>query len=120
MSIEWDIHLGFDKLNDEMHAKFPEAIGKGLEYIRTIVTPMVPVETGDLAGSGEIRAVSDDTSEIIYPGPYALYQEIGVYYRHGEVGGPLNHTTGESYFLLRGMTQGAEGAIKIIGNELLK
>src|SRR6185312_2172720 len=104
----WDVNLNLGELVGAMQERMPVALGKATEYLRSVVTPMVPVETGSLAGSGDLQ-VLEDSAELYYPGPYALYQENGVYYRHGRVGAPLSHTTGQSFFLTTGIVMAKDG-----------
>src|SRR6185312_12587679 len=100
----WDVNLNLGDLVGAMQERMPVALGKATEYLRSVVTPMVPLETGNLAGSGDVQ-VFEDHAELYYPGPYALYQHEGVYYRHGRFGAPLTHTTGQSFFLTQGVVQ---------------
>lgn len=113
------INIDFHAIGDEILARLPIALAKGMEHIRSVTSPMVPVETGNLEGSGGVT-VSDFVADLYYPGPYALYQHEGVYYRHGRFGAPLRHMHGESFFLTKGVVQGKDAAIQIIADELLK
>lgn len=117
MADGWDINMDFGALGDELRAKLPAALVKGTEYLRGQVTPRVPVETGNLAGSGGITTTATEAS-LYYPGPYALYQHEGVYYRHGRFGAPLTHNVGESFFLERTVVEEAPTVIGIIEHEL--
>jgi hypothetical protein len=59
--------------------------------------------TGALAGSADVR-MDGDQVEIKYPGPYARYQEYGIFYRmkphpSPHNGQPLRHDNGQSFFL---------------------
>lgn len=85
--------------------------------MHTVATPLVPVETGNLVGSGGITAVGNE-AQLKYPGPYALYQHEGVYYRHGIFGPPLKHNHGEAFFLKRPLIQEADTVIHIVGDHL--
>lgn len=118
MSISWEINLDFGQIEAEMLAKIPAAMTKAMEQVRTVVTPMVPKETGALAGSGGVHVIGD-TAELFYPGPYALYQHNSIYYRHGHYGAPLHHDNGEPFFLLRGMVQSQGAVMRILSDELL-
>jgi hypothetical protein len=115
----WTINMDFGAIGDELRAKLPAAIAKGTEYLRGQVTPRVPVETGNLAGSGGVTVVGL-VGALYYPGPYALYQHEGVYYRHGRFGAPLTHNVGESFFLERTVVEEAQTVIGIIEHELFK
>ncbi len=113
----WTVNMDFQAISDEIHKKVPAALAKGAEYLRGQVTPRVPVETGNLAGSGGVTVVGD-TAELYYPGPYALYQHEGVYYRHGRYGAPLQHQVGESFFLERTVIEEAPTIVGIVEQEL--
>lgn len=113
----WSINIDFGAIGDEVRAKMPAAIVKGTEYLRGQVTPRVPVETGNLAGSGGVTVVGL-VGALYYPGPYALYQHEGVYYRHGRFGAPLRHNNGESFFLQRTVVEEAQTVIGIIEHEV--
>ncbi|OYV64456.1 MAG: hypothetical protein B7X07_06375 [Actinobacteria bacterium 21-64-8] len=115
----WDINIDFGAIRDDLEAKLPAAIAKGTEYLRGQVTPRVPVETGNLAGSGGVTVVGL-VGALYYPGPYALYQENGVYYRYGRVGAPLRHNNGESFFLERTVAEEGKTIIRIIRDEVFK
>jgi hypothetical protein len=117
VGIDYDFHLNFDDITARLLEHAPAAIALGLEHIHTVVTPLVPVETGNLVGSGGVTAAGLQ-GEILYPGPYARYQHEGVYYRHGRFGAPLTHTHGESFFLARPMVSEADTAIRIVADEL--
>jgi hypothetical protein len=104
MSIKWENDLDFDAVSEEMAGRMIQALGQGAELLRSYVSPLVPVQTGNLVGSGGItvNGGAQDTpysAELLYPGPYALYQHEGVYYRHGRYGAPLTHNHGESFFV---------------------
>jgi len=108
MSIEWDIDLHLEEISADMLARVPVAIGKGLEFLRAEVTPNVPWETGNLAGSGAV-SVQGDTGELLYPGPYARNQHYSLNF---------NHTQGKALYLEQPLVQNAEQVVRIIGDEL--
>lgn len=120
----WEMNLPFDTKAAEVRAKLPEAVLKGAEYLHAVVTPLVPVETGNLVGSGDVGigpapgdTVSnpDTTAHLYYPGPYALYQHEGVYFRRpATYGAPLTHTHGESFFLERPFIQHQSDILRVI------
>jgi hypothetical protein len=128
VGIEWHFDLHFDELKAEMAAKAEEAVLAGMSYMHGQVTPLVPVESGDLVGSGDVglgyvdgAAVGDGehVAHLFYPGPYALYQHEGVYFRRpATYGAPLTHTHGESFFLIRPMLTDADTAIDIVRERL--
>lgn len=123
MAIDYDFSgLNFDALTARLIEHAPAAIVKALEHIHTVVTPLVPVETGNLVGSGGITAEGLQ-GELLYPGPYARYQHEGVYYRHGRFGAPLSHAgslnpNAISFFLEIPMISEAGIALNIVADEL--
>ena len=118
---EWSNTMGaaFDEFESLIEARMPGAIVKGLEHLRTVTSPKVPVETDHLEGSGDVTA-DGDAGQLYYPGPYALYQHEGVYYRHGVYGAPLRHNHGESFFLETSVQSDGENVIRIVGDALLE
>lgn len=118
MAIDYDFSgLNFDAITARLIEHAPAAIVKGLEHIKTVVTPLVPVETGNLVGSGGVTATGLE-GELLYPGPYARYQHNGVYYRHGRFGAPLTHTHGQSFFLAIPMVTEKDAALRVVADEL--
>ncbi|HEY2642311.1 MAG TPA: hypothetical protein VGI56_01040 [Galbitalea sp.] len=117
---EWSNTMGaaFDEFNARIEARMPAALAKGTEYLKSVVTPLVPIETGHLAGSGGVT-VDGNQAQLYYPGPYALYQHEGVFYRHGKFGAPLRHNHGESFFLEGPVQREGQTIIQIIGDALL-
>lgn len=118
MAVDYDFSgLNFDAITSRLIEHAPGAIVKGLEHIHTVVTPLVPEDTGNLVGSGGITAEGLQ-GELYYPGPYARYQHNGVYYRHGRFGAPLTHTHGQSFFLSIPMVTEADTALQVVADEL--
>lgn len=117
MALEWEVNLDFDGLNDRIISAVPAALAGGLEVVKQVTTPLVPVRTGHLVGSPSITA-EGDTGAITYPGPYARYQEYGVFYRHGRVGRPLSHTHGQSFYLTTGIVQATPQALEAVATIL--
>lgn len=108
MSIRWDVNLHFGELKARVHERIDQALLQGAEQLHAAVTPLVPVETANLVGSGDVGMGDLDApgtphvAHLYYPGPYALYQHEGVYFRRpATYGAPLTHDHGESFFLLR-------------------
>lgn len=127
MGIEYEFNLHFDTLKAEMADRADEAVLAGMSYLHGEVTPLVPAESGNLAGSGDVgngvidgaAGPNEHVAHLYYPGPYALYQHEGVYFRRpSHFGAPLSHTHGESFFLIRPMIQNAETALDIVRQRL--
>lgn len=129
MSIEWKINLHFDRLKAEVSARADQAVIKGAEALRAIVTPLVPVETGRLVGSGDVgfglAGISGPalphTAHLYFSGPYALYQHEGVYFRKpATFGAPLTHNHGQNFFLIQPLISHRPEIVAIIGTEVKK
>lgn len=127
MSIRWEINLGFDRLKARVDDAIDPALIQGAEMLHAAVTPLVPVETGNLAGSGDVGLGDLDApaekhvAHLYYPGPYALYQHEGVYFRRpAHYGAPLTHEHGESFFLLRPTATHGPAIISRVGEDILK
>lgn len=97
--MEFENTIDFGPVQDALNASLPQALFQGMEHIHTETTPKIPIETGNLRGSGEVE-VEGQEATIFYPGPYALYQHEGVFYRHGVVGAPLVYKRGGGAFFL--------------------
>lgn len=108
MGIQWEIDLHLEEISADVLARVPVALGKGLEFLRAEVTPRVPVETGNLAGSGAV-SVQGDEGELLYPGPYARNQHYNL---------SFHHNTGQALYLEQPLVQNGEAIVKIIGDEL--
>lgn len=123
MGLEWHFDLHFDELKAEMAAKADEAVLAGMSYMHGEVTPLVPVETGELVGSGDVglgvigagAVDGDHVAHLFYPGPYALYQHEGIYFRRpATYGALLSHTHGQSFFLIQPMLTYSETVIDVV------
>jgi hypothetical protein len=117
VSVEWEDTTDWDGVKARLSAAIPRAVGAGMEAVRTVVTPKVPVETGHLEGSGGIT-VGGNEATIRYPGPYARYQEFGVFYRHGRTGAPLTHNHGQSFYLTTGLHEASADALEAVARVL--
>ncbi|GAA4175758.1 minor capsid protein [Gryllotalpicola koreensis] len=121
--MEWDFsgfHL--EEAAAEILARIDPAIMAGLQVIRAKAEPTVPLgpdNGGHLRSSAELTVTSHE-GHIRYPGPYARYQEYGVFYRHGVFGAPLKYTTpGTGPFYLTGaMISGREAALAAVAGVL--
>jgi hypothetical protein len=86
------------------------------------------VESGDLAGSADVglgyvggaaAGSGDHVAHIFFPGPYALYQHEGVYFRRpATFGNKLTHTHGDSFYLIKPMLTYGEAAIDVVRERL--
>jgi len=121
--IEWDFsgfHL--DEASEAVLARVPAAIQAGLEVIRATAEPTVPFgpdNGGRLRSSAELT-VTGNQGQILYPGPYARYQEYGVFYRHGVFGAPLKYTTAGTgpFYLTGALIRGKQPALQAVGRVL--
>lgn len=98
-----------DGVEARIEAALPEAAFKAMEHIRTVTTPKVPLETGNLAGSGAVSNTGPASAQIYYPGPYARYQEWGV----SKNGKELRHEHGQSFYLMTTVAEEAEAAVAV-------
>lgn len=104
--------LDFAGMSAKVLARVPQALASGMEIIRADSAARVPVESGDLLGSANVQVV-DMVGTISYDGPYARYQEFGVFFRKPDkYGGPLRHTHGTSFFLTVPMIVSADAALE--------
>ncbi len=126
MSIDWEFNLGFERIKEETAARIDPALLVAMEYVKTVVTPIAPIETGNLRASGDVGIgvlaggeAAEHVAHLYYPGPYALYVHEGVFYRYGKFGAPLNYQSpGEPCYLIRPMVQEGPTAIRIVKKEL--
>lgn len=99
-----------------------EAARKGLvqaaEHVRGVASEGAPKDTGHLAGSGHVDYDGSDEAAVKFDGPYARYQEFGVYYRHGVFGAPLRHDNGHSFYLTMAMAAERDAVLSIIARSV--
>lgn len=123
MGIQWDygdFHL--DEASEAILSRVPQAIMAGLEVVRAKAEPTVPFgpdNGGHLRSSAELT-VTDGEGQIRYPGPYARYQEYGVFYRHGVFGAPLKYTTAGTgpFYLTGALVSSRDAALAAVGGVL--
>lgn len=109
MSIEWDIDLsGLDEMTDRMEAAMPAAIVKALEHVRTVATPLTPIQSGDLRGGYSVTA-KGMRGEIANYSVYARYQHYGL---------DFQHPVGQALFLEQPMVTETGAVGRIIGEAL--
>lgn len=126
--IEYEFHLNFDQMIADIDGQADKAVLAGMEFMHGQVAPLVPVgETGNLVGEAAVglgvidgvQGSNESVAHLYFPGPYALYQHEGVYFRRpAHFGNKLNHTHGESFFLIRPMIQDAETALRVVQESL--
>lgn len=113
----------FDFSNIEGAAR--DAYTRGLmqagEHIRQQSAMLAPKESGDLAGSADVRMDGDGQVSVTYPGPYARYQEFGVFWRMKPMpspsnGKPLRHDNGQSFFLTTPMMTETSRCMQIVAD----
>lgn len=95
-----------DGVEARIEAALPDAAFKAMEHIHTVTTPKVPLETGNLAGSGAVSVTGPASAQIYYPGPYARAQEYGLDFRHEH---------GQALYLTTTMVAEKDVAIEIAG-----
>jgi hypothetical protein len=100
--------LNLAQLIDRVDAVAPEAVGRGMEHIHQVASPLVPVETGRLVGSGTVE-VDGDTASLHYEGPYARYQHERL---------DLKHEHGQAKYLEQPVATEAQTAVDIIAHTI--
>lgn len=100
--------LDFGALEVKLDAIIPEALAEGMEHIRSVSAPLVPLETGRLVGSAEVNVQGDEAS-LTYPGPYARYQHERL---------DLKHEHGQAKYLEQPMLTDADKAREIVAQRI--
>lgn len=98
----------FDDFRDRMIAAWPAAAVKGMEYLRGVSAPLVPVRDGDLVGSADVH-MEGATAVLGYSGPYARYQ-------HYEL--QLRHTHGQALYLEQPVITDGEQVVAVIADAM--
>lgn len=100
--------LDLEHLNAAIDEAEPEALAQGMEHIRSVSAPLVPVETGRLVGSATVH-VEGDTASLTYDGPYARYQEFRL---------DLRHEHGQANYLGQPMQTEPDAVMEIIAHRI--
>lgn len=116
--MEFTGHFDFDGLAKAGQNALDQGLMKAGEHIKQISTDLAPKQSGHLASTCDVRLVSPGHVEVRYPGPYARYQEFGVYYRHGRVGRILSHENGQSFFLTTPMISERRKVFDIVADSV--
>lgn len=116
--MEFTGNFDFDGLAAAGEQALTTGLMKAGEHIKQISSELAPKEFGHLAGSADVRLVESGTVEVRYPGPYARYQEFGVYYRHGRIGRFLSHDNGQSFYLTTPMISERHKVLDIIADSI--
>lgn len=121
MGIEFHFDLHFDELDSKAKGALPTALGRAAEHVIGVATPKIPVETGQLVGSADVRIENGEAS-ITYPGPYARYQHYNISrYTGAELkhdGPKSKNPNAEGLWLERPMASEAHKVIDIIGTDI--
>ena len=103
---------GFEALIDAVVERVeqaaPAATFKAAEHVREVAVSRAPIETGNLRG-GASTETTDNGAEVIFPGPYARYQEY-------ELG--LRHEEGQALYLTSTMITEEDKVIEIMTEAL--
>lgn len=133
----WDFSSffdGLDRIDANLEDRAAAAVDRGTEVIAARARELAPKETGRLAGSGGVTVTGTGfgaRGQILFPGPYALYQEKGVFYRRAHVepdghvvperfGAPLRHDNGQSFYLETAVRTMAAEAVSVAGRALFE
>lgn len=108
MSIRYETQLDLSALKVKAAAATPEALGEGMEHIRAVSAPLVPIETGRLVGSADVQ-VDGDQASLSYEGPYARRQHEELDYRHEH---------GQAKFLEQPLHTEADTALQIVARRI--
>ena len=98
-----------DDVAASLEAALPEAAFKAMTHISIVTTPKVPLETGNLAGSGSVTYTGPASARVYYPGPYAKAQEYGL---------DFHHEHGQAMFLSTTMLQEKDRALEVAAQVL--
>jgi hypothetical protein len=104
-----------DEITDKVIAAIPGAAFKAMEHVREVAVSKTPIETGNLRAEAS-TVPTDDGAKVLYPGPYARYQEYGVSHNGKE----LRHEVGQSFFLVTSILQETPAVLEIVATELRK
>jgi hypothetical protein len=114
--MEYENDIDFGPIQDNLNGSLPDALFQAMEHIHTETTPRIPLDTGNLKASGEVESDAEQAS-LFYPGPYALYQHEGIFYRYGVFGKLLvYHRGGERFFLEKTILEEKDTAIQIVAD----
>ena len=121
--MRWEGTWDFDRLSRSLADSRPNGLMKAAEHVRQVSSVLAPKENGVLAGSADVRLTGDGQATITYPGPYARYQEFGVFWRmkprpSPHNGEPLRHDNGQSFFLTSSMRSEHDRCIQIMADEI--
>lgn len=114
MTDNFSIYL--DEITDAVIAAIPDATFKAAEHVHQVAMTRTPVETGNLVGESSVEPTAGGGAHVLYPGPYARYQEYGVS-RNGKA---LRHKVGQSFFLSSSILGETEAALEIMATTLRK
>jgi hypothetical protein len=108
MGETFSIHL--DEVTDAVLAAIPAASFKAMTHVHGVAINRTPLgETGNLRGESYVENTPAG-ADIVYPGPYARYQEFEI----------LRHDVGQRLYLTSSIIQEAPKAIEIVAQELRK
>ena len=111
----------FDRIEAALNDARPKGLMQAGEHIRQVSSQLAPKETGSLAASADVKLDGDGQVSVTYPGPYARYQEYGVFWRmrphpSPSNGKPLRHDNGQSFFLTTPMTSEKDRCLSIMAD----
>ena len=111
----------FDRIEAALNNARPKGLMQAGEHIRQVSSQLAPKETGSLADSADVKLDDDGQVSVTYPGPYARYQEYGVFWRmrphpSPSNGKPLRHDNGQSFFLTTPMISENDRCLNIMAD----
>jgi hypothetical protein len=121
--MKWEGSFDFDRLEGALNDARPKGLMQAGEHIRDVSSELAPKESGDLASSADVRLTDSGEVTVVYPGPYARYQEYGVFWRmrprpSPSNGKPLRHDNGQSFFLTTPMISEKDKCLDIMADAI--
>ncbi|GAA1051402.1 hypothetical protein [Arthrobacter russicus] len=107
MTDNFSAHL--DELDAKLDAALPAIAFKAMTHVHQTALPKTPLESGDLRGGSSVENIPGG-ARVLYPGPYARYQEYGI----------LRHEVGQRLYLTSALLEEAPKVIEIIDAEVQK
>jgi len=98
-----------DQITEAVIAAIPAASFKAMEHVHGVAVERTPIESGNLRGESYVEATPDGAN-VVYPGPYARYQEYEI----------LRHEVGQRLYLTSTILSEAPKVIEILTDELSK
>lgn len=121
--MKWFGDFDFDRIASALTSARPKGLMQAGEHVRQVSSQLAPKESGSLSSSADVRLTDSGQVTIIYHGPYARYQEYGVFWRmrprpSPSNGKPLRHDNGQSFFLTTPMISEKNKCLDIMADAI--